>query len=177
MPDRVDPETATSGQGRSRSRRLPEAVVCITLVFAGLLVAGCGSSSSGTATSTSAAKPPLTKAQFLAQGNAICTQGNKNLEGPEKALGTSPTEAQFVAFIKGPFKSEIQRQIDAIRALRAPTADQATVKRIFDLAQTELDRVTSNPKAVESSSVSPFKDFETAAHAYGLTVCASESSG
>jgi hypothetical protein len=174
MLDRV--ETAVSGRARKRSSLLRGALACAALLCAGLIVAGCGSSSSSSS-STAAAKPPLTKAQFLAQGNAICTQGNKNLEGPEKALGTSPTDAQFIAFIKGPFKSEIQRQIDAIRALRAPTADQANIKRIFDLAQAELDRVTSNPKAVESSSVSPFKEFSTAAHAYGLTVCASESNG
>jgi hypothetical protein len=174
MLNRVIPKTALAGRARSRSRR--RVAGCgVSLALAVMLAAGCGSSSSSS--STAAAKPPLTKAQFLAQGNAICTQGNKNLAGPEKALGTSPTDAQFVAFINGPFKSEIQRQIDAIRALRAPSADQATIKRIFDLAQTELDRVTSNPKAVESSSVSPFKEFETAAHAYGLTVCASESSG
>jgi hypothetical protein len=158
MLDRV--ETAVSGRARKRSSLLRGALACAALLCAGLIVAGCGSSSSSSS-STAAAKPPLTKAQFLAQGNAICTQGNKNLEG----------------FIKGPFKSEIQRQIDAIRALRAPTADQANIKRIFDLAQAELDRVTSNPKAVESSSVSPFKEFSTAAHAYGLTVCASESNG
>jgi hypothetical protein len=177
MLDRVDPATATAGRGHSSSPRPGRAVACVALLFAGLLVAGCGSSSSGTATSTAAAKPPLTKAQFLAQGNAICTQGNKNLEGPEKALGTSPTEAQVVTFLKGPFKSEVQRQIDAIRALKAPTEDQAKVKHIFDLAQNELDHVTSDPKAFISASVSPFKEFETAAHAYGLTVCASESNG
>jgi hypothetical protein len=158
----------------SSPRRLRRAVAPAALVLVALLVAGCGSSSSS---SSSSAAKPLTKAQFLAQGNAICTQGNKNLEGPEKALGTSPTDAQFIAFIKGPFKSEIQRQIDAIRALSAPSADQATVKHMFDLAQSDLDRVTRDPKAVESSSVSPFKDFGTAAHAYGLTVCASESTG
>jgi hypothetical protein len=175
MLDRVDPETPTARRRHSFSRRLGRAVVCVALVFAGVLVAGCGSSSSGTATSTAAAKPPLTKAQFLAQGNAICTQGNKNLAGPEKALGASPTEAQVAAFITGPFKTEVQRQITAIRALKAPTADQATVTRIFDLAQSELDHVTSDPKAFISASVSPFKPFSTAAHAYGLTVCASES--
>lgn len=169
MLDRVDLDTTTSA--RVRSRRPLAALVLAALALTGLLAAGCGSSSSSS--SGSAAKP-LTKAQFLAQGNAICTQGNKNLEAPEKALGTSPTDAQFIAFIKGPFKSEIQRQIDAIRALSAPSADQATVKHMFDLAQSDLDRVTSDPKAVESSSVSPFKDFATAAHAYGLTVCASE---
>lgn len=171
MLDRVDPEAITRARTRAHSHRLRTTLACTALALTGLLVAGCGSSSSS---SSSSAAKPLTKAQFLAQGNAICTQGNKNLEAPEKALGTSPTDAQFIAFIKGPFKSEIQRQIDAIRALSAPSADQATVKHIFDLAQSDLDRVTSDPKAVESSSVSPFKDFATAAHAYGLTVCATE---
>jgi hypothetical protein len=175
MLNRVVPETVAPGRVSSRPRRLGQAVAAVALVLVALLVAGCGSSSSSS--STAAAKPPLTKAQFLAQGNAICTQGNKNLAAPEKALGTSPTEAQFVAFINGPFKTEVQRQIDAIRALNAPSADKATVKHIFDLAQSELDSVTSNPKAAESASVSPFKAFSTAAHAYGLTVCASESNG
>jgi hypothetical protein len=165
MLDRVDSETATGGRGRSRSRRFRGTIACAALLFAGLLVAGCGSSSSSSS-SSAAAKPPLTKAQFLAQGNAICTQGNKNLAGPEKALGANPKEAQVVAFITGPFKSEVQRQIDAIRALKAPTADQATVKHIFDLAQSELDHVTSDPKAFITASVSPFKPFSTVAHAY-----------
>lgn len=172
MLNRVVPETVA--HGRTRSRWLATAVAGAALVLVAMLVAGCGSSSSSSS-STAAATPPLTKAQFLAQGNAICTQGNKNLAGPEKALGSNPKEAQVVAFITGPFKSEVQRQIDAIRALKAPTADQATVKRIFDLAQSELDHVTSDPKAFLTATVSPFKPFSTAAHAYGLTVCASES--
>jgi hypothetical protein len=176
MLNRVVPETVTPGRAHSRSRACRATVASLALVLAAVLGAGCGSSSSSRS-STAAATPPLTKAQFLAQGNAICTQGNKNLAGPEKALGTNPTEAQFTAYITGPFKSEVQRQIDAIRALKAPSADQAAVKHIFGLAQSELDHVTSDPKAVRSASVSPFKQFATAAHAYGLTVCASESNG
>jgi hypothetical protein len=172
MLNRVVPKTALAGRVRSRSLR-GVAGCGVSLALVAVLVAGCGSSSSSS--STAAAKPPLTKAQFLAQGNAICTQGNKNLAGPEKALGASPTEAQVAAFITGPFKTEVQRQITAIRALKAPTADEATVTRIFDLAQSELDHVTSDPKAFIRASVSPFKPFSTAAHAYGLTVCASES--
>jgi hypothetical protein len=175
MLNRLVPETLASRRRRLRMCHAAGGLAGAAFVLVALLVAGCGSSSSSS--STAAAKPPLTKAQFLAQGNAICTQGNKNLEGAEKALGTSPTEAQFKAFITGPFKSEVQRQITAIRALRAPTADQATVTHIFDLAQSELDHVTSDPAAVRSATVSPFKAFSTAAHAYGLTVCASESSG
>jgi hypothetical protein len=174
MLNRIVPETVTPGRVSSRPRSLGRAVAAGALVLVTLLVAGCGSSSSSSS-STAAAKPPLTKAQFLAQGNAICTQGNKSLAGPEKALGASPTEAQVAAFITGPFKTEVQRQITAIRALKAPTADQATVTHIFDLAQSELDHVTSDPKAFISASVSPFKPFSIAAHAYGLIVCASES--
>jgi hypothetical protein len=175
MLNRTVPAALAAGRASSRPRRLGRVVAGVGLILAALIVAGCGSSSSSSS-STAAAKPPLTKAQFLAQGNAICTQGNKNLAGPEKALGASPTEAQVATFITGPFKTEVQRQITAIRALKAPTADQATVAHIFDLAQSELDHVTSNPKAFISATVSPFKPFSTAAHAYGLTVCASESS-
>jgi hypothetical protein len=174
MHNRIVPETVTSGRARTRSRASRRLLAGAVLAAVAALVAGCGSSSSSSS-SAAAATPPLTKAQFLAQGNAICTQGNKNLAGPEKALGANPKEAQVVAFITGPFKSEVQRQIDAIRALKAPTADQATVKHIFDLAQSELDHVTSDPKAFLTATVSPFKPFSTAAHAYGLTVCASES--
>jgi hypothetical protein len=175
MLNRVVRKTVAPGRAHRRTRA-GRAIGCgVSLALAAVLAAGCGSSSSSS--STAAATPPLTKAQFLAQGNAICTQGNKNLAGPEKALGSNPKEAQVVAFITGPFKSEVQRQIDAIRALKAPTADQATVKRIFDLAQSELDHVTSDPKAFLTATVSPFKPFSTAAHAYGLTVCASESNG
>jgi hypothetical protein len=176
MSNRIVLEAVTYGRVSSRPRRLRRVAVTVALGLVALLVAGCGSSSSSSS-STAATKPPLTKAQFLAQGNAICAQGNKNLAGPEKALGTSPTDAQFAAFLTGPFKSEVQRQIDAIRALDAPSAEKATVKRIFDLAQSELDTVTSDPNAAKSATVSPFKEFGTAAHAYGLTVCASESTG
>jgi hypothetical protein len=176
MLNRVGPETLVPGRVRTRSRRLRRAVAAVAPLLVALLVAGCGSSSSSSS-STAAAKPQLTKAQFIAQGNAICAQGNKNLAGPEKALGTSPTDAQFAAFLTGPFKSEVQRQIDAIRALDAPSAEKATVKHIFDLAQSELDQVTGDPNAAKTATASPFKEFGTAAHAYGLTACASESTG
>lgn len=154
------------------ARRL---IAVATLLIAGLIATGCGSSSSSNSTSSAAAKPALTKAQFLAQGNAICTQGNKKLEVSEKALGTNPSDAQFEAFITGPFKSEVQRQIDAIRALGAPAADQSTVSHIFDFAQSDLDRVTANPSLFKTATTSPFRNFSTLAHKYGLTVCAEEN--
>jgi hypothetical protein len=166
---------ATFDQTHPRSRRLGGAFVGVVLVLAGLLVGGCGSSSSSSSSSTAAAKPALSKAQFIAQGNAICTQGNKNLAAAEKQLGSNPTEAQFAAFLGGPFKSEVQRQITALRALGAPAGDSGTVSHILGLAQSDLDRVSADPKSFVTAKTSPFKDFSTAAHAYGLTVCAEEN--
>ena len=169
MLDRVDRKLVTL-RG-ARSRRLTGGVASVAIVIAGLLAGGCGSSS----TSSTATTAALTKTQFLAQGNAICTQGNKKLEVSEKAFHGKPSEAQLTAFVRGPFKSEIQRQIDAIRTLGAPTGEEATVTHMLDLAQRDLDRVTADPKVLATAKVSPFKDFSTIAHAYGLTVCAEEN--
>jgi hypothetical protein len=159
MPDRL-------------ARRFSGAFASFALVAVGLLAGGCGSSSSSSSATTT---PALTKAQFLAQGNAICTGGNKKLAVAEKALEKEQgTEAQLKAFIDGPFASEVQRQISAIRALGAPSGEQATVTHMLDLAQTDLNKVKANPQVLESK-VSPFHDFSALAHAYGLTACAEET--
>ena len=171
MLDRTGLDQAALMGRRSRSRRTAGAGAVAAVVLAGLLAAGCGSSSSTTST---AAKPAPTKAQFLAQANAICTQGNKKLAGSEKALGSKPSEDDVSSFITGPLKSEVQRQIDAVRALGAPAGEEQTVKQILDLGQKDLDRVTADPKAFIQAKTSPFHDFAAHAHAYGLTACSEE---
>ena len=105
-------------------------------------------------------------------GTRSARRGDKKLKVAEKALGGKPTETQLTAFVTGPFKSDVQRQIDAIRALGAPPGEQSTVSHMLDVAQAELDRVTANPKLLESATSSPFHNFSTLAHPYGLTACA-----
>lgn len=172
MSDRVDAKPAVPARDRLRPRRLAGAMALALTLSAGLVAAGCGSSSSSSSTAT---KPALTKAAFLAQGNAICTDGNKKLEVFEKRLQGGPTQAELKTFVTGPFASEVQRQINAVRALGAPSGDQATVTHMLDLAQADLDRVKANTKLLESRTASPFHDFSTLAHAYGLTACSEEN--
>jgi hypothetical protein len=143
--------------------RLP---IVIVSTLAGLLAVGCASSSSSSSTA------PLTKAQFVAQGNEICKLGNVKLAQAEKALGSEPGAARYTAFVTGPFRTEVQRQIDALRLLRAPAGEQRAVKRILELAQADLDRVSADPKTLATETPSPFHSFSTRAHAYGLTACA-----
>jgi hypothetical protein len=148
----------------------PRRLAVTTAVAATLIVglaAGCGSSNSST-TSTAA----LSKPEFLAKGNAICTAGNHKLNAAEAALGKNPSQAQITAFATSSFAPIIQAQIDGLRGLGAPSGDQATVTKFLALAQQGLDKVKSNPSLLAGGADS-FAAFRKVAHPYGLTACAS----
>jgi basic membrane lipoprotein Med (substrate-binding protein (PBP1-ABC) superfamily) len=131
-------------------------------------VAGCGSTSSS---STTAA---ITKAAFLAKANAICIQSNKRTNTAGAKLGKNPTQAQIVTTVRTKFVPSIQTSITQIRALGAPTGDQATVTKILNLAQADLNKVKSNPLLLVGSNAA-FADFAKIAHPYGLKECAATS--
>lgn len=153
-------------------RYKPTGVVALAATFAlALVVGGCGSSNSST--NKSAATAALSKPQFLAQGNAICARGNQRLGAADKALGNQPGKAQITSFVASTFAPDIQSQIDGLRALGAPSSDQATVSNMLDTAQADLNKVKSNPALLASGS--GFTDFAHLAHPYGLTACAPNS--
>jgi hypothetical protein len=136
----------------------------------GLAASGCGSSKKAATT------PALTKAQFIAQGNAICTEGNEKQKvaqtALEKLVGNHvPSQSQIAAYVNASFVPSIQSQIDRIKALGAPSGEQSTVTSMLALAQADLDKVKSDPKLLTAES-HPFADFARTAHAYGLTACA-----
>jgi len=134
-------------------------------VVIGLGVAGCGSSSS---------KPKLTKAEFLTQANAICQAGNARTNALGTSLGAHPSQAKILKVTTGKIIPEVQGEITAVRALAVQTADKTKLTSMLDLAQSDLNKVQANPTLLfTSASSSPFRDFATQAHSYGLTRCAS----
>ena len=147
--------------------RLTGAAIAATLIV-GLAAAGCGSSSKST---SSTATTAITKAEFLTKANAICTLGNAQINAAGAKLGKNPSQAQITAFAKSTDVPSIQIQINAIRALGAPSGDQATVTNMLNLAQADLNKVKSNP-ALLAGNTSPFADFAKIAHPYGLRACA-----
>lgn len=168
LPDKL-------GSPRKRGVR-SSAMVLAAMLAVALLAAGCGSSKSST--TTPAAKPALTKAQFVAQGNAICEEGNLKLGEAEKTLEktigkAAPTAAQITAFANGFFIPSIQGQIEKLRALGGPAGEEAAVSHLLDMAQADLDQVKSKPTLLVSGR--PFASFARAAHAYGLTSCAKKA--
>ncbi len=148
--------------------RLARSIAIAATLLVALGAVGCGSSSSTTTTATVAA---LSKPQFLAEANAICTQGNQRIGPPGQALGNHPSKAQITAYVTGTFAPSIQSQIDGIRALAAPAMDKAAVKTMLDVAQANLNRVKSDPLLLAGNSP-PFAEFAKLAHPYGLTACA-----
>jgi hypothetical protein len=135
------------------------------LLLVGSLAAGCGGGSSdSTAT--------LTKSQFLAQANAICSKGNRRLASAEKTLGTQASPSQFKSYVAHEWAPTVQDQIDGIEALDAPSADQDTVSNMLEIAQQDLNKVKSDPTSLTNES---FASFAKLAHPYGLTECAPTS--
>jgi hypothetical protein len=149
----------------------PKSVLAIAaLAIAALTVAACGSSSKSTSKTPATSKPAITKAQFVKRANAICKAGNKTTRAAGSKLGKNPSKAQFTAFVKKTNVPSIQAQINAVRALGAPPADAATVKKFLALAQADLDRVKKKPGLLGGKR-DPFADFAKVAHPYGLKSC------
>ena len=147
--------------------RTTSSIAIAATLIAGL-AAGCGSSNSNS-TSTAA----LSKAAFLAKANAICKQGNQKQSAAQQALGKSPTQAQITSFVTATAIPNIQAQIVQIRALGAPSGDQAKVTSMLALAQVDLNKVKSDPTLLTSGN--QFANFAAVAHPYGLTSCAAGS--
>jgi hypothetical protein len=174
VPDRrrFTPNPATAKVGPPSGLALAAA----SLIVCGLLAAGCGSSSKAKSTATT---PAISKAQFLAEGNAICKQGERRLESTRRALEKQfghrePTVAEVAAYVTSSFAPLIQGQISALRALGAPAGEQAKVANLLNVAQTDLERVKSNPGALVKEQ-HPFANFARSAHAYGLKECAAKA--
>ena len=167
--ERLRPKPAFANKDIRPPGRLGGTAIAATLIV-GLSAAGCGSSSKSSTTSTTA----ITKTAFLAKGNAICTNGNRQLNAArKKAFGNKkPSRAQSTTFVKTSFTPIVQSQIDAIRALGAPSGDEATVTKMLDSAQKGLNTVKSNPALLVGGPDS-FANFRKMAHPYGLTACAS----
>jgi len=147
--------------------RLRAAIAVAAPLLVALAGIGCGSSKSSNTTTVAA----LSKPQFLAEGNAICAQGNQKIGPASQALGNHPSQAQITDFVTSTFVPNIQSQIDGIRALAAPTADKAAVKTMLDVAQANLNRMKSDPSLL-AANTPPFGEFAKLAHPYGLTACA-----
>jgi len=113
----------------------------------------------------------LTKAEFIEQGNAICAEGNKEIEAAAQEFPDEPSESEVETFASDTLVPNIQEQIDGLRDLGPPEGDEDTVEEITSSAQEALDQVDEDPQLLLSSD-DPFNEANDLAEEYGLEECA-----
>ena len=137
----------------------------IAAAVAGLGVAGCGGDDA----------EPLTKAEFIKQGNAICAKGNAELETKVKELiagGKEPDMEAQIAFFEDEILPIVQGQVDDLGELTPPEADEGEVDELIASAQEAVDKAEEDLEAVAAAEEDPFADANEKAGAYGLSECA-----
>jgi hypothetical protein len=128
----------------------------------GLVVAGCGGGDDN-----------LTKAEFIKQADAICKQGNKQINAAAQDVFTTkqePSQAQLKQFATETLIPDVQRQVDGVRALNEPSDDEDQVNAFLDSAQSELDKGKKDPLYLTSDK--SFQKTNQLGKQYGFKVCA-----
>lgn len=153
-------------------------VVVGVIVATGIVAAGSSvAASTGPGTPASAelgrsAKntKPLTKAQFIAQANALCASAavaaSSALQPFANIKNGSPSSQEIAAFIAA-YATVVQNQIKQTQALKPPKRDQSKITKMLRETQTALNAIKANPQLL-SRSTSPLLGPDTLARAYGL---------
>jgi len=131
-----------------------------------LVVAGCGGGGDDSTSTSSLAKPA-----WIAKADAICQQGNQEIEqAANEQFGKQeqePSDEQIQQFTNATVLPSVQSQIDQIKDLGAPSGDEDQVNKILDTVQADIDKT----KSATTLPDDPFADGNALATQYGLKVC------
>ena len=113
---------------------------------------------------------PLTKAQFITQGNALCDSARMAfvpvLQQFAGIQTGTPTPQQLTTAVTA-FAPIVQNQITKTRALKPPKRDQSKVTKILAANQDALNKLKADPQLLGAQH-SPFLAADSLARAYGL---------
>lgn len=162
-------------------RRMIYGLALIAALAVGICVAGCGSSSSTTTTTTTETTAAISKAEFVAKGNAVCAKGEKEQEAEINAYikengleKQKPTKAQNAEIVETILAPNIQSQINGVKALGAPSGEEQQVGSSLELSQESLAKIEANPE-LAFGKTDVFAAAGKQLHALGLTKCAPNS--
>jgi len=154
----------------------PKLILLVAGVLAtGLIAAGCGDDddeSSDTGTDTVA----LTKQEWVTQADAICTQGNKELDqaGQQQFGGSNqpPSQAEQERFAADTVIPNIEQQINDVRALGTPEDASGEVEEFLDQAEADLGEAKQDPTLfTDAAEGDPFAETSQLGKDLGLKVC------
>jgi len=157
------------------SKLLTAAVAAAALVA---LIAGCGGGDD-TTTDTVDVDVTVTKAQLIKQGDAICKQGNEEIEeGFERFQdennipdGKEPSEEQGVEIVEQVLVPNLKTQAELIRGIGSPEGDEEQIEEMLDSLDQAIEEAEEDPEALFSEDTDPFGDANEKAQAYGFSEC------
>lgn len=152
-------------------------------VLAIALVAGCGGGSDDTTGGTSAESDggsSLTKAEFIKQGDEICTKGDQTIETEANEFAEendvdieNPTKAQQEEVIEQVVAPAIKLQGEEIADLGAPSGDEDQVEAIVEAVGRGADELEEDPGGLLEGKNS-LEEGSKLAKAYGFKSCGEE---
>jgi hypothetical protein len=143
-----------------------------------LIVAGCGSGGGSTETTSS-----LSKAEFVKKGNAICAEGNKEINEAfeefvkERGLSKTkkPPKAVREEAVETVLIPKIKKQVESMRALGPPDEE---AEAFVNAAEEALEKGEEDPtQFLKEESSGPFAKVNKLANEYGLTKCGEGEEG
>lgn len=143
-----------------RNRKVSSLVAFITCLG---LISSCGNDDSTNST--------ISKPEFIAKADAICTEYNDALEEKTSELASDATEEQVLAFVTDVLIPEFGNMIGEIRDLGFPAADKALLDGLMDETDVVLEQLTQDPASILTAEESPFASINSQLLDYGLTVC------
>ncbi len=131
------------------------------VLAAGLSVVPASLASGGT---------PLTKAQFIAKANTLCTDAASTFAPKVAQLKGKKMTTKLIAQFVGELLPVVQNQIDQTKKLVPPTSERAKVAAMLSADQTEWNALKANPQllAANGGKTSPFVTADGLARKLGL---------
>jgi hypothetical protein len=153
------------------------------------LVAGCGGSdatagsSNADSTNPSAeTEGPLTQAEFIKQGDALCEKADKETYNRARRyrvayakelekLGPVPAEEKLIRLIVLP---NVVKEVEGLEALGAPKGDEKQIESFLAGIEGAVKKAQKNPYAIEGEpgyGPNPFQGIDVRLREYGFNVC------
>lgn len=139
-----------------------------------MLVAGCGGGDETTDETVT-----LTKAEFIAQGDAICKKGNDRSEEEAEDFAEEndfklekASDEQLEEAVTEVLVPNLNRQAEELDALGAPEGDEDQVDEIVVSLEGAAEEIEDEPGIVFDGEV--LKEPSELAEDYGLEVCGEE---
>jgi hypothetical protein len=145
--------------------------VLVAVLAIGSIAVGCGSSSD----SSESSGPPLSKAAFVKQGDAICEKVPNRYQArlktlPKEKKSQSPQAEKEEENLKAAVPP-LRTATTELEGLNLPTKDAQQAEAIVAALEEGADGVKAKPSSELSGSKSPMANFQKLTEKYGFKVC------